>query len=232
MNIVMISGNLAREPEVKNMQSSDYSVIKFSIANNDERRKTDNGQWESVVSFFDCEFWTKNPQHWLKEMHKGSPVVIEGTLKQEKWEQDGQTRYAVRIRSGATRSSARAARRAAVISRRHLVPSHSRTTRSRSDQQGSRGEKNSPLFYHLGVDRMIQLLYSIYTKRGDNEMKKITKNMNNNQRREAILTNLQEALKEVQDLSKRYADEYDTHMKFQCYKAWGELEQAIDALEN
>ncbi len=63
-------------------------------------------------------------------------------------------------------------------------------------------------------------------------MKKITKNMNNNQRREAILTNLQEALKEVQDLSKRYADEYDTHMKFQCYKAWGELEQAIDALEN
>lgn len=98
MNIVAISGNLAREPEVKAMTSSEYSVIRFSIANNDERRKTDTGQWESIVSFFDCEFWTKNPQHWLKEMHKGSPVVIEGTLKQEKWEQDGQTRYAVRIK--------------------------------------------------------------------------------------------------------------------------------------
>ena len=63
-------------------------------------------------------------------------------------------------------------------------------------------------------------------------MKKITKTMNNNQRREAIVANLQAMLEEVQGLSKRYADEYDTHMKIQCYKAWGELEQAIDALEN
>lgn len=98
MNIVAISGNLAREPEVTAMRNSEYSVIRFSIANNDERRKSNTGEWESVVSFFDCEFWTKNPQHWIRQMHKGTPVIVEGNLKQERWEQDGQARYAVRIK--------------------------------------------------------------------------------------------------------------------------------------
>lgn len=96
MNIVCISGNLTKEPETVTTKS-DYSIIKLSIANNDERRKNQSGGYDSVVSYFDCDFWTKNPQHWIKQMHKGTPVVITGRLKQEKWEQDGQTRYAVKI---------------------------------------------------------------------------------------------------------------------------------------
>lgn len=63
-------------------------------------------------------------------------------------------------------------------------------------------------------------------------MKKITKTMNNNQRREAIVANLQAMLEEVQGLSKRYADERDTYMKFQCYKAWDGIEKAIKDLES
>ncbi len=97
MNSIHISGNLTREPELQGIQGSDYSVIKFAIANNDERRKLNTGQYENIASFFDCEYWTKNPQHWMKQLYKGTPVVIEGRLKQEKWEKDGQTRYAIRI---------------------------------------------------------------------------------------------------------------------------------------
>lgn len=95
MNRITISGNLTREPESQAV--NDWSIIKFAIANNDERRKTDTGSFEGVTSFFDCEYWTKNPAHWLSKLYKGTPVVIEGRLKQEKWEKDGQTRYAVRI---------------------------------------------------------------------------------------------------------------------------------------
>ena len=95
MNRITISGNLTREPESQAV--NDWSIIKFAIANNDERRKTDTGSFEGVTSFFDCEYWTKNPAHWLNQLRKGTPVVLEGRLKQEKWEKDGQTRYAVRI---------------------------------------------------------------------------------------------------------------------------------------
>ena len=95
MNRITISGNLTREPESQAV--NDWSIIKFAIANNDERKKTDTGAYEGVTSFFDCEYWTKNPAHWLNQLRKGTPVVIEGRLKQEKWEKDGQTRYAVRI---------------------------------------------------------------------------------------------------------------------------------------
>lgn len=97
MNSIHISGNLTKEPDLKGIQGSEYSVIKFSIANNDERKKNDAGQYEGVVSYFDCEYWTKNPQHWMKQLYKGTPVVLEGRLKQEKWEKDGQTHYVVRI---------------------------------------------------------------------------------------------------------------------------------------
>ena len=95
MNRITISGNLTREPESQAV--NEWSIIKFAIANNDERRKNDKGEYEGITSFFDCEYWTKNPAYWLNQLRKGTPVVIEGRLKQEKWEKDGQTRYAVRI---------------------------------------------------------------------------------------------------------------------------------------
>lgn len=95
MNRITISGNLTREPESQAV--NEWSIIKFAIANNDERKKNDKGEYEGITSFFDCEYWTKNPAYWLNQLRKGTPVVLEGRLKQEKWEKDGQTRYAVRI---------------------------------------------------------------------------------------------------------------------------------------
>jgi len=86
MNTLTITGNLTREPEVVSPKGSEYSVIKFSIANNDERHKKDTGDWESVASFFDCEYWTKNPQHWLQQLVKGCQVCLQGKLKQERWD--------------------------------------------------------------------------------------------------------------------------------------------------
>ena len=40
MNNVTMSGNLTREPEVRAIPNSDYSVIAFGIANNDESQTT------------------------------------------------------------------------------------------------------------------------------------------------------------------------------------------------
>lgn len=97
MNNVTISGNLTREPEVKGFDGSEYSVITFSIANNDERKKEQTGQYTNVASFLDCEYWTKNPQHWMKQLYKGTPVVLQGRLKQDRWDDNGTTKSRIKI---------------------------------------------------------------------------------------------------------------------------------------
>lgn len=90
MNHITLSGNLTREPEVRTIPNSEYSVIAFGIANNDQRKKMAEGNYESIANFFDCEYFTKNPQHWLAQLRKGIGVVVEGELLQDRWEKDGQ----------------------------------------------------------------------------------------------------------------------------------------------
>lgn len=95
MNDNKLSGVIGQDPELITPNGSEYALLKFSIANNDERRKNKNGEYENITSWFDIEFWTKNPQHWLKQLYKGTPVLIPAEAKQQTWEKDGQKRSKV-----------------------------------------------------------------------------------------------------------------------------------------
>ena len=97
MNTCTLSGNLTREPEVIAPANSEWSIIKYSVANNDDSRKNANGEYENVAHFFDCEYWTKKPQLWLQKLRKGVLVVGEYQAKQERWEKDGQKRSHVKF---------------------------------------------------------------------------------------------------------------------------------------
>lgn len=101
MNLFVISGNLTREPEVKAFPSG-KTVINFSIANNDDHRKKDDGTWETIPSFFDVVFWTNRTQHWIQEsrLAKGNHVVCHGTIRQQRWDTDGQKRSRVVFKIG------------------------------------------------------------------------------------------------------------------------------------
>ena len=95
MNHSTISGNIVRDPELFSPEGSEWSLVKFSIANNDERKKDSEGKWESIVSFFDMQYWTKKPQYWLKQLVKGRYVCCSCKAKQDRWDQDGSTRSRV-----------------------------------------------------------------------------------------------------------------------------------------
>lgn len=97
MNSVFISGRLTKEPETFSPDGSDFTCIKFSIANDDESKKQQDGSYQNIASFFDCEYWTKKPQYWLQKLTKGCPIAIDGRLKQQTWEKDGQKRSKVVI---------------------------------------------------------------------------------------------------------------------------------------
>ena len=96
MNSIKITGNITKDPETVSPQGSEYSVLKFAIANNDESKKV-NGKYEDIVSFFDIEYWTKNVQYWIQKITKGARVTIQGRLKQERWEKDGNSRSRIKI---------------------------------------------------------------------------------------------------------------------------------------
>jgi|SRR6185503_12342923 len=95
LNSVNIMGNLTRDPELK-YTNSGAALCNLSIANN--RVYTSKaGEKVEEVSFFDVEVWGAVAENCGKYLTKGSGVIIEGRLKQDRWEKDGQQRSRVRI---------------------------------------------------------------------------------------------------------------------------------------
>lgn len=88
MNKSFLDGNITGDPKVYAPDGSEYTCLTFSIANNDEKKKVGN-EWESVASFFELKFWTKNPTHWIQKIVKGARCYVEAIAKQEMWEKDG-----------------------------------------------------------------------------------------------------------------------------------------------
>lgn len=94
LNSVNMMGNLTRDPEMKYTPSG-KSVCNLSIANN--RVYTKNGEKVSEVSYFDIEVWGVVAENCAKYLTKGSGIIVEGRLRQERWEKDGKTQSRVRI---------------------------------------------------------------------------------------------------------------------------------------
>ncbi len=94
LNSVNIMGNLTRDPELK-YTASGKAVCNLSIANN--RVYTSNGQKVNEVSYFDVEVWGVVAENCSKYLAKGRGIIVEGRLRQDRWEKDGKTQSRVKI---------------------------------------------------------------------------------------------------------------------------------------
>ena len=91
INIVTISGNLTRDPELR--RAGNTSVLSFGVAVNDRRRNPQSGQWENVPNFVDCIVFGSRADALAGLLHKGSKVAIDGKLRYSSWEgKDGKKR--------------------------------------------------------------------------------------------------------------------------------------------
>lgn len=81
---VVLVGHLCRDIELKYTQSG-TAVTEVSVAVND-RRKDGSGNVIEEVSFIDCTLWGRTAEVAHQYTHKGSAVLIEGRLKQDKWD--------------------------------------------------------------------------------------------------------------------------------------------------
>jgi len=88
-------GNLTRDPELRYIQSG-TAVTDLGLAVND-RRKGPNGDWIEEVTFVDVTAWARNAEIASEYLTKGSPVLIEGRLKLDSWEKDGQKHSKLKV---------------------------------------------------------------------------------------------------------------------------------------
>lgn len=88
INSVILVGRLTRDAEVTYLQGSGTPVGKLAIAVN--RSKKDGDQWVSEASFFDVTLFGKQADALKRYLTKGKQIAVQGSLRQNRWEKDGQ----------------------------------------------------------------------------------------------------------------------------------------------
>lgn len=96
INRVVVSGNLTRDPETRETQSGMY-VMSFGLAVNDRRKNQATGTWEDASHFFDVTMFGDRGRTLSGILRKGMKVVVEGKLRFDSWEKDGQRHSRVDI---------------------------------------------------------------------------------------------------------------------------------------
>lgn len=89
INVVIVSGNLTRSPEVRRTQSG-MAIMSFGIAVNDRKKNNQTGEWEDVAGFYDVTMFGARAESLSKYIDKGTHVVVSGKLRWSQW-QDKQT---------------------------------------------------------------------------------------------------------------------------------------------
>jgi len=84
MNIVILKGNITREPEVKNLPSG-TKVTEFPVAIN-EYYKNAAGEKVEKTLFIECQSWGKTGETIASHLGKGDPILIHGKLSIETWD--------------------------------------------------------------------------------------------------------------------------------------------------
>ncbi len=93
-NRVILMGNITRDVELRYIPSG-TAVADLSLAVNDRVKRGD--QWQDETTYVDCTLWGRTAEVANEFLQKGWPCLIEGRLKLESWEKDGQKRSKLKV---------------------------------------------------------------------------------------------------------------------------------------
>jgi len=83
-NKVILAGNVTREPEIRYTPKG-TPIAKFGLAIN-RQWTNDAGEKKEDVCFVDCATFGKQAETFAQYVHKGHPVLIEGRLDMDEWD--------------------------------------------------------------------------------------------------------------------------------------------------
>jgi single-strand DNA-binding protein len=96
INRVVLTGNLTRDPELRNTPSG-TSVCSLRLAVNTSRKDA-SGQWVDKPNYFDITVWGRQGENVAQYLSKGRPVAVDGRLEwREFTDKEGNNRQAVEI---------------------------------------------------------------------------------------------------------------------------------------
>lgn len=97
INHVTLSGNLTRDPELKNLPSG-TAVCQMRIAVNDRVKNQQTGEWESRPNYFDLSAFGGMAEACAKYLTRGAKIMVSGKLRWREWTtDDGGKRQAVSV---------------------------------------------------------------------------------------------------------------------------------------
>ena len=87
MNIVHLSGGFTKDPELREISTGERAtkVVNFVLASSRKFKKKD-GTSDEETTFVNCEAWDSGAETIAKWFNKGDQIIINGSLKNERWE--------------------------------------------------------------------------------------------------------------------------------------------------
>lgn len=128
LSVAVLVGRLTRDAELK-YTNSGQAICHFSVATSSRKKKGD--QWVDEASFWDVDLWGKQGESLNQYLVKGKLVAVEGAMRQDRWEQDGQSRMKVIINANTVQ----------------LLGSNQAGGQSGGSQSGAQGQQDGPRDY-------------------------------------------------------------------------------------
>ena len=99
VNKVFLIGRLTRDPELRYIPSG-TAVCKMGLAVSRKYRAKD-GELREETLFINVEAWDKTAEYCGERLQKGRPIMVEGSLKSDSWEDkdSGQKRTSINVRA-------------------------------------------------------------------------------------------------------------------------------------
>ncbi len=94
LNKVILIGRLTRDAELR-YSSSGTPICRFSIANSTRKKVGDS--WTEESNFFDAVLMGKRGEALHRYLTKGTQIGVEGELRQDRWEKDGEKKSRIEI---------------------------------------------------------------------------------------------------------------------------------------
>jgi single-strand DNA-binding protein len=97
LNKVFLLGNVTRDPELRYIQSG-TAVLDLGLAVN-RRTKQQDGSWGEEATFLDVTCWGRQAENCAEYLSKGRPVLVEGFLRLDQWQdkKTGEKRSRLRV---------------------------------------------------------------------------------------------------------------------------------------
>lgn len=99
LNHVVLIGRLTRDlgDDERSFGYVGNSQARANVSIAVNRSKKSGDEWIDETSYFDITIWGKTAENLKPYLNKGKQICVEGHLKQDRWEKDGQKMSRVTI---------------------------------------------------------------------------------------------------------------------------------------